>query len=124
LNYFNYRNKLLTKTEMSAFREFLALATYGSLLLLVMVRLSMARRLPLDSFERFALMLYVTNGAFAAIFFTRVRYRLPFDLLLQAVIAIFAGRLLELATRNTPSGSVSAAHTVTDIEIPKDMMNP
>jgi hypothetical protein len=30
LNYFNYRNKLLTKTEMSAFREFLALATYGS----------------------------------------------------------------------------------------------
>lgn len=93
LNYFNYRNILFTKSEVSRLRELVMLFSYGPLLLLALVRLAAMRKFPLTRYERFAFFLYLLNGAFAAIFFTRIRFRVPFDFLLISICAIFLARV-------------------------------
>ena len=95
LNYFNYRNELATTAEASKWKDLTVLFTYGALLTLVVMRLFRARRMPLRRQEVFTLTLYVLNGIFAAVFFTRIRFRLPFDILLILVVAGFLGRLIE-----------------------------
>lgn len=95
LNYFNYRNQLRISSESSTARDAIMLLTYGIVLLLAAVRLVLAARFPLSRYERFVFLLYLLNGAFAAIFFTRIRFRLPFDLLLISVSAIFLSRIVE-----------------------------
>ena len=87
LNYFNYRNKLWTEDEGSIARDMVMLVTYGTLLALAGLRLVLASAVPLSRYERFAAALYVLNGAFAAIFFTRIRFRIPFDYLLISLAA-------------------------------------
>ncbi|MBN1558597.1 MAG: glycosyltransferase family 39 protein [Lentisphaerae bacterium] len=87
LNYFNFRNELYVRREGTAPRDLAMLLTYGLLLALTAARLAASRRRPLTRFERFALLLYVLNGAFAALFFTRIRFRLPFDYLLIGTAA-------------------------------------
>ena len=81
--------------ESPLWRDLVMLVTYGFLLLLTAARLALCRRFPLDEYERLALLLYVLNGAFAAVFFTRVRFRLPFDFLLISLCALFLAQLLE-----------------------------
>jgi hypothetical protein len=93
LNYFNYRNQLYTKFEAGFTRDLVMLVTYGALLLCVVLRLVTARPPP-DRFEKFLIILYVLNGAFAAIFFTRIRFRVPFDLLLVVVAAPLLAKTL------------------------------
>jgi len=92
LNYFNYRNRLKTRSESSRLRELVMLLTYGPLFLAGLARVALARRLPLSRYERFALLLYGLNGAFSAVFFTRIRFRVPFDFLLISVCAVFFAR--------------------------------
>lgn len=99
LNYFNYRNKLFSKSESTAARDALSLLSYGSLLAIVVLRLLSVRKHPLAPFEKFALLLYILNGAFSAIFFTRIRFRVPFDFLLIAICATTLSRLAERRLR-------------------------
>ena len=87
LNYFNYRNELFVKGEASPWRDALMLTTYVPLLLLVLVRFVPRIRVRLTSFEWLLLGVYVLNGAFQAIFFTRIRHRVPFDALLVCLAA-------------------------------------
>ncbi|MFC1453318.1 hypothetical protein ACFLSJ_08255 [Verrucomicrobiota bacterium] len=89
LNYFNFRNRLYVRQESSGLRDAVMLLTYGGLLCLAVLRVVFHRRFPLSQYERFALALYVLNGAFAAVFFTRIRFRLPFDWLLVSVGAVW-----------------------------------
>lgn len=89
LNYFNYRNDLATKSEMSTTRDLVMLATYGPLLLLFLIRLLYWRRHPFSRFEILVVFVYLSNAFFAAIFFPRVRYRLPFDFLMIWIVAGF-----------------------------------
>jgi 4-amino-4-deoxy-L-arabinose transferase-like glycosyltransferase len=98
LNHFNYRNELFTVNESHRTRDRVMLVTYGGLLLLVLVRLGMTRRKRLTEFERAALALYLLNAAFAALFITRIRLRLPFDWLLLGVAAITLAELLAVPT--------------------------
>jgi hypothetical protein len=58
--------------------------------LLVVVRLALWRRRPLSRPERLLLLVYGYNVFVAALFFTRIRFRLPFDvaLLMLAILAI------------------------------------
>ena len=70
------------------------LFTYGPLLALLVVRLMLIRRLPLTDLEVLFLSLYLAAGMAYAIFFTRIRYRLPFDWLLIALDAIFVARVI------------------------------
>jgi len=79
LNYFNFSNDLATNAEKATWRDYTLLITYGSLFVLTILRLCTAHRASLKDFERFMILAYILNGAFTAIFFTRIRFRIPFD---------------------------------------------
>lgn len=96
LNHFNYRNELATKIEESSAKDFLMLVTYGPLLLLFIFRIFLARLFKLSSFEFLLISLYFAKAFFMAIFFTRIRYRLPFDFLLIGVVAMFLSNFFNL----------------------------
>ncbi len=81
-DHFAWRNKLQVQSESSPLRDTVMLVTYSALLLLVALRLALARRVRLSSAERAAIALYVMTAAFHALVFVRIRYRLPFDFLL------------------------------------------
>jgi len=89
LNYFNYRNELFTKSEASSARDFLMLVTYGPLLLLFASRILLMKLFRPSTFEALLIALYVSSALFTAVFFTRIRLRLPFDFLLIMIVATF-----------------------------------
>jgi hypothetical protein len=92
VNYFNYRNEMATPGEGTQWRDWLVFATYYPLLLLTLARLALARRVPLTRPETLIYLLYFSNAVISAIFFTRMRFRIPFDFLLIAVNAAFLAR--------------------------------
>ncbi|MEI6167037.1 MAG: hypothetical protein WCS52_07570 [bacterium] len=87
LNYFNYENQLFMKSEQSRSRTLLMLFSYGLLLGLAILRLILAYRHPLTLLEKYIAWLYLLNAPVAAIFFTRIRFRLPMDILLTVLAA-------------------------------------
>jgi hypothetical protein len=87
LNYFNYENQLFMKSEQSRSRTLLMLFSYGLLLGLAFLRLILAYRHPLTLLEKYITWLYLLNAPVAAIFFTRIRFRLPMDMLLTVLAA-------------------------------------
>jgi len=107
-HHFHFRNRLHTAGEHSPARDVVMALGYGLLIGLVLVRLVASRRVPLTRTERFILALYLVNAAFAALFFTRIRFRLPLDWLLT----IPAGQALALAlvfTRHVCAARATAA---------------
>lgn len=101
LNYFNYRNRLYVRSESTRARDVAVLLTYVPLLALGLLRVLGARRRPISEYDVFVLLLYLLNGAFAAVFFTRIRLRLPFDVLLATVGARYLASVL--LRRNGPA---------------------
>jgi 4-amino-4-deoxy-L-arabinose transferase-like glycosyltransferase len=93
-NYFNFRNQLLTATESSLAKDMVMLLTYGLYLLIAIVRICKYRKYPISRLEAFLILLYICNAVVSALAFTRIRYRLPFDYLLIAFVAIFLERLI------------------------------
>ncbi|WP_437669820.1 hypothetical protein [Sorangium sp. So ce131] len=94
LHYFAFRNQLATEGEGAGWQDLVMLATYGPLLLLFVARLALFRRFPLLPLEKRLVAIYVASAFAHAVFFSRIRFRLPLDLLLIAVDAIFLARLL------------------------------
>jgi hypothetical protein len=92
VNYFNYRNEIATAGEGSRWRDWLMFATYYPLLLIALARLALWRRFPLTRSETLIYLLYFSNALISAIFFTRLRFRIPFDFLLIGVNAAFVAR--------------------------------
>lgn len=105
LNYFNYRNDLYVSSEGGTWRDLLMLATYGPLLALLAVRLALIRRWPPSRFEWCCIALYLANAPLDALGMTRIRYRLPFDLLLIAVVAVFLETLCRRRWRRDRHGA-------------------
>ncbi|MCS6830627.1 MAG: hypothetical protein RMM08_01445 [Armatimonadota bacterium] len=95
LHHFHYRNRLATRAEASPLRDLLMLVTYYPLLVLGGLRLALHKKYPLSPLEGYLVALYLLEALVQAIFFTRIRFRLPFDLLLIAIDALFLSRLLE-----------------------------
>jgi hypothetical protein len=89
VNYFNYRNELATKNAASPWSEWLLFTTYYPLLMIAIVRAALFRRFPLGKTEALIYVLYFANALISAIYFTRIRFRIPFDFLLIAVAAGF-----------------------------------
>ena len=89
LNYFNVRNELYVAAESSRAKDALMLLTYGPLGLAVMLRLGCGKRYPLSQFEMLLVLLYLSSALFGAVFFTRIRFRLPYDFLLMIIAATF-----------------------------------
>jgi hypothetical protein len=91
-NYFNVYNAYApgTTAEVSPWKQIVMAASYIVLLALLAWRLVESGRHPLDAREKFLLAIYVLTAFTMAIFVTRIRYRLPYDFL---IIAIIAGHL-------------------------------
>jgi 4-amino-4-deoxy-L-arabinose transferase-like glycosyltransferase len=99
LNYFNYRNELATKMEASASRDLLMLFTYAPLFFLFVFRICLFKKYPLSNIEIYFVIVYILNACFQAIFFTRIRYRLPYDFLLIGLVSIFLSNVLKRPSR-------------------------
>lgn len=82
LNHFNYRNELKTNVGEVSLADMLVLVTYGPLLALFLLRIALSRTIKMTPFEWLLIAIYLASAAFHAIFFTRIRFRLPFDFLL------------------------------------------
>jgi len=103
IHWFDYSNKLLSDSVMhggaaeisSRKRDLILLAVYGTMLVLVVARFLLWRRIPVEPTEVLLGALYIGLGLAYAIFFTRVRFRLPVDWLLAALDAGFVAALLE-----------------------------
>ena len=92
-NWFNYRNQLRTSGESSGVRDLAMALTYYPLLALALL-LPLVKGRRLTELERY---LYSSYGAAAlayAFFFTRIRFRVPFDYLLIILASGSASILL------------------------------
>ena len=88
LNYFNYQNRLVTAEEETQLRDILMLISYGILLGFFILRIFLLKRYPPTAFELLIIFIYLLNALITAIFFTRIRFRLPYDYLLIINAAI------------------------------------
>jgi hypothetical protein len=100
-SYFHFRNRLSTASESSRFRDAVMFLAYYPLLLCALARLALFRRLPLTLAEGFLYTLYFGNALTSAIFFTRIRFRIPFDAVLIALVAAFFS--LAISRRKNPA---------------------
>jgi 4-amino-4-deoxy-L-arabinose transferase-like glycosyltransferase len=94
-NYFISTDELATSSELGRFRWYVLQFTYGPLLLLLLVRLLMVRSFALQPPEMLMLAIYVGSALFFSIYFTRIRFRVPYDLLLIGLDAIFLSFLIQ-----------------------------
>jgi hypothetical protein len=95
-NWFHFRNKLATESEMSVVRDMILLASYYPLLALAICFLLFDRTRRLLALKVYVLLLYLGGAAFYAIFFTRIRYRIPFD----ATMLFLAAMQIEVLVRS------------------------
>jgi len=95
LNYFNFRNELHTLSEASFTRDLVMLIGYGLLVSMTFLRLIIFHRHPLTKMEAFLLLLYISSAFINAFFFTRIRFRVPFDYLLITGVSLFLDKLVE-----------------------------
>jgi hypothetical protein len=100
-NYFNFKNKLSTKSEESRSKDLLMAASYYPLLIAAVVRCFFWRRLRFSWPELLMYLLYFGNAFLSAVVYTRIRYRIPFDFLLVMMVAMFIGSLIEQNRRRT-----------------------
>jgi len=107
LNFFNIMNVYSSQIhgEVSAWRQIVMGASYLLLLGLLGWRLTEVKRFPLISREKLFLIIYVLTAFTSAIFFTRIRHRLPYDYLIIAVIAMHLNRRLEMWMEPTSTKS-------------------
>lgn len=92
-HYFGFRDVLFVRAEESTLRNTILFIIYYPLLALALIRLALWRRYPFSRTEFLLYVFYFGNAFLSAIFFTRIRFRIPFDALLIGITAIFLGRL-------------------------------
>ena len=97
VNNFAPTNRLETRAETSKLRDAVASVSYIPLLLLLVIRLALVRRHPLRPIESLIVALIVGNALLLAVYTTRVRYRLPLDLPMIAMVAGFVAALISRA---------------------------
>lgn len=95
VNYFNYKVGQVSKVRTIGVQDIIMFVSYNSLLTILVVRLIFSRRYLIGRYEALLLAIYFGNALFSAIFFTRVRFRLPFDWLLIVVAASFLASVFE-----------------------------
>jgi hypothetical protein len=97
-NYFNVYNAYApgTMSEASPWKQIVMGATYVLLLGLLGWRLAEVKRFPLLPREKLFLIVYVLTAFTMAIFVTRIRYRLPYDYLIIAIVVMHVSRRLQL----------------------------
>jgi len=94
LNYFNYTNKLFVEEQGSKVKDIIMFISYMPLLLIAIVRLFFIVRVPLSRTEKYLYLIYFGMAFMSAIFFTRLRFRVPFDFCLIAIVSIACSKFL------------------------------
>ncbi len=69
--------------------------TYYPLLACLILRLFHARRIPLSPVERLFVIIYFASALFHALFVPRIRFRLPYDVILITHIGIMFSVLIK-----------------------------
>lgn len=87
LNFFNFTNDF-SSTNTSIIQSVVLFISYYSLLLLAILRLMIPIRI--SNVEKIIYLFYFITAFVTAIFFTRIRYRIPFDvaLMMPALVAL------------------------------------
>lgn len=101
VNNFNYRNELATSGQNSAARDLVSALSFYPLLLLFALRLVPGRRRPMTSLERLLICVVLGNVLLLAVFYTRLRFRVPLD---AVMIISSAAALAELMSRVSGQG--------------------
>lgn len=94
LNYFNFRNELATSGRGGGMVDVLLFFTYYPLLALAIARIAFRNKYPFTFTETLLYVLYFSNALVSAVFFARIRFRLPFDALLVIMVSIYLGHLV------------------------------
>lgn len=89
LDYFAPFDDLWTRSQSSVAKNALAAVTYLPFLALFVWRLALWRRFRPGSLEKLLIAVYLIGAPVAAVFFTRVRFRVPADPVLLVVVASF-----------------------------------
>lgn len=104
---FSFRDDLATAGQSSAVQDLVSALAYYPLLGLALLRVLTLRRWPLGTVERATLWLLVGNMLLLALFFTRLRLRVPLDGLMILLAATAAAHLLQrwssIAERQSPT---------------------
>jgi 4-amino-4-deoxy-L-arabinose transferase-like glycosyltransferase len=87
------------KTSGQAASDLLAALTYYPVLALALLRLFLTRRFPLQRVEKLTVWVIVVNVLLLAVFFSRVRFRVPLDGLTIILAASAAIHLLRASVR-------------------------
>lgn len=106
IHYFGFYDEVVTKSQVSLAGKLLMYLTYGPLLGLLVIRLCLWRRYPPVSAEKLLIWLYLLNAVATACFVVRIRYRLPLDYLLIAVVGVFVANLLSGNTKGASDAAV------------------
>lgn len=88
VHYFNFQNKFYVQSEFSPLKAVVMFVTYYPLLLCLVIRLLCIPIVPLRRVEILLVAIYLVSAMFHAIFLTRIRFRLPYDVLLITHIGI------------------------------------
>ena len=78
-NNFSYADNLATSSQGSTAQNLLSAVSYYPILLLALLRLLLYRRWPLRPTEKLLAITIVVNVLLLAVFFTRLRFRVPLD---------------------------------------------
>ncbi len=93
-DYFNFYNNLFA-TKFDALKRIVMFVTYYPLLACLILRLFHARRIPLSPVERLFVIIYFASALFHALFVPRIRFRLPYDVILITHIGIMFSVLIK-----------------------------
>lgn len=102
LNTFSFRNELATPEQADPRKDIVSAASYYPVLALAALRLLLSRRWPMHPLEKLSLTLIIVNVALLAMFFTRLRLRLPLDGLTILLAATAVAHLLRQWCRPAP----------------------
>ena len=91
--------------EDHSWREIIMAVSYGPLLLMFLARIASSRKWPMSQGEICLAGLYLLNAFSSALFFPRIRFRLPVDWLL---FVIDAGMISLLAARYSAEGRIGS----------------
>jgi hypothetical protein len=94
LNHFNFQNRFYVDSEFNRLKSIIMFVTYYPLLICLVVRLCFIPKIRLSRVEVLFVLIYFISALFHAIFLTRIRYRLPYDVMLIAHIGIMYSLLI------------------------------
>jgi hypothetical protein len=78
-NNFSFTDDLVTSGQHSSAQDLISGLTYYPILLLALARIALFRRFPLHPTEKLLIGVIAVNVLLLAVFFTRLRFRVPLD---------------------------------------------